>query len=87
VKKLILIKLGGSVITDKSAKFKAKPEVISRLAKEIESGRQSLREDHLFLIGHGQGSFAHIPAVKYQTQKGLINEGSVKSFCETSFVQ
>ena len=29
------------------------------------------------LIGHGAGSFAHTPAAKYQTKKGLINKDSL----------
>lgn len=86
MKKLILIKLGGSVITDKSKPFTARPEVIKRLAKEIKAAREKLGKDTLFLIGHGGGSFPHVPAAKYQTQKGIINEESIKGFCLTADV-
>jgi isopentenyl phosphate kinase len=75
MKKLILIKLGGSIITDKSKPFCAREAVIRRLAKEI---KQSLRKDTQIIIGHGSGSFGHVVAAKYQTQKGLINKNSVK---------
>lgn len=84
MKKLILIKIGGSVITDKSKPFTAKPKVIRRLAKEIRTAREKLGKDTLFLIGHGSGSFGHTIASKYQTQKGLINKNSIKGFCLTS---
>ena len=93
MKKLILIKLGGSVITDKGKAFTSRPLVIKRLAKEIKIAREKLGKDTLFLIGHGSGSFGHTIASKYQTQKGLINKRSlagsagkesVKGFCLTA---
>ena len=84
MKKLILIKLGGSVITDKGKPFTARPKVIGRLAKEIKTAREKLGKDTLFLIGHGSGSFGHTIASKYQTQKGLVNKDSVKGFCLTA---
>ena len=84
MKKLILIKLGGSVITDKSKPFTARPEVIKRLALEIKAAREKLEKDTLLLIGHGSGSFGHTIASKYQTQKGLINKDSIKGFSLTS---
>lgn len=49
---------------------------LSRLVKEIAQARQQL-PDELFIVGHGQGSFAHVPATKYQTMNGFINEESV----------
>ena len=35
MKKLILIKLGGSLITDKTKPYTAKPKLINRLGREI----------------------------------------------------
>lgn len=84
MKKLILIKLGGSVITDKSKPFTARRGVIRRLAKEIKTAKEKLGEDTLFLIGHGGGSFPHVPAAKYQTHKGNINKNSLRGFVLTS---
>ncbi len=84
MKKLILIKLGGSVITDKSKPFTARRGVIRRLVKEIKTAKEKLGEDTLFLIGHGGGSFPHVPAAKYQTHKGNINKNSLKGFVLTS---
>ncbi len=73
-KDLILIKLGGSLITDKNKPFCAKREVIRRLAKEIKS---ALSPKYDLIIGHGSGSFGHTVASKYQTQKGIINKDSI----------
>lgn len=76
MEKLILVKLGGSLITDKLTPYKANHEVIERLAKEI---KEALEEKKLNLVvGHGSGSFGHQSAHKYQTQKGLINEKSIE---------
>lgn len=84
MKKLILIKLGGSVITDKGKPFTARPLVIRRLAKEIKTARGKLGKNTLFLIGHGSGSFGHTTASKYKIQKGLINKESIKGFSLTA---
>jgi isopentenyl phosphate kinase len=82
MKELILIKLGGSVITDKSKPFTARTDVIRKLAKEIK--KDFLNKNSDLIIGHGGGSFPHVPASKYQTQKGIINKDSVWGFCETA---
>lgn len=75
MKNLILIKLGGSVITDKAKPFTARLDIIKRLVSEIKLGNKNNKAK--IIIGHGSGSFAHVPAAKYQTQKGLINKNSV----------
>lgn len=84
---LILIKLGGSLITDKKRSFHAKESVIRRLAKEIKEAKKSISGK--IIVGHGSGSFGHIVAAKYQTQKGIINKKSVlgAAFVEDVAVQ
>lgn len=72
---LILIKLGGSVITDKNKEFTARPKNIKRLAEEIKVAQKTFTGR--IIIGHGAGSFAHTPAAKYQTKNGLINDESL----------
>jgi isopentenyl phosphate kinase len=72
---LILIKLGGSVVTNKSKEYTAREENITRLAKEIRNVNKIYQGK--IVIGHGAGSFAHTPASKYQTKKGLINNESL----------
>lgn len=75
MKNLILIKLGGSVITDKSREFVARDANIMRLAKEI--GKAGKNFDGKIIIGHGAGSFAHTPASIYRTKEGIINNKSL----------
>ena len=64
------LKLGGSLITDKTRAYTARPQVIVRLAQEI---RQVLdvTPDLKLLIGHGSGSFGHWTAKPYGTRQGV----------------
>jgi len=72
--KLLLIKLGGSLITDKGKEFTAKPEVIVRLAQEI---LQSVPKfSGKIIIAHGSGSFGHTAAAKYNIRAGLVSPDS-----------
>lgn len=73
-KKLILIKLGGSLITDKNKPYTANFDVIENLAEEIREILKIGKND--LVIGHGGGSFPHVPAKLYQTQKGFMNDES-----------
>jgi isopentenyl phosphate kinase len=82
MKNLILVKLGGSVITDKSKPFTARISAIIRLGKYIK--KKYINKTTDLIIGHGAGSFAHIPAAKYQIQKGIVNKDSIWGFCLTS---
>jgi isopentenyl phosphate kinase len=63
-KQLTLIKLGGSIITNKDKPYTAKPEVIRRLAKELKKSKNPL------ILAHGSGSFGHTSATKYGGKKG-----------------
>jgi isopentenyl phosphate kinase len=67
--KLIFLKLGGSLITDKTKPLTPRPEVLQRIAAEI--ARAIHKNPRLRLvIGHGSGSFGHAVANQYQTQSG-----------------
>jgi isopentenyl phosphate kinase len=70
----LLVKLGGSLITDKSKPFTPRMDVIERLAEEIHFARKN--KDIKLIISHGGGSFPHIPAKKYQIHKGLMGTES-----------
>lgn len=52
----VVVKLGGSVITDKSKAFSYRADVVSALAEEIASS------DEKALVVHGGGSFGHAVA-------------------------
>lgn len=57
---MILIKLGGSVITDKSTDYTFKADVVERLTDEI---RSVLDGDYIII--HGGGSYGHPGASRY----------------------
>ncbi|MDP2649261.1 MAG: isopentenyl phosphate kinase [bacterium] len=71
-KNVILIKLGGSVITDKNTPYKARVDMIKRLAVEIKSSQITS-----LVLAHGSGSFAHTSAQKYGGKKGYKSKWGV----------
>lgn len=70
--KLLLIKLGGGVITDKHKRYGLRREVLERLVKEIAGGYTELKDTQL-IIGNGAGSFAHYSASRYRTAEGFVD--------------
>ncbi len=62
---MILIKLGGSVITDKTQYKSFKQEQTSRLCKEIAASGRGV------MIVHGAGSYGHMLSKRYSLQLGL----------------
>jgi isopentenyl phosphate kinase len=78
---VVLLKLGGSLITDKNRPHTPRLDVIRRLAAEIMSAREQdagLR----ILLGHGSGSFGHVPARRYGTRQGVRTEQEWLGFVE-----
>jgi isopentenyl phosphate kinase len=76
-----ILKIGGSVITDKDGELAARTEVINRLAEEI----QKANVKNLIIV-HGGGSFGHPTAQKYGIKEGLKEEGQKVGFAETHHV-
>jgi len=67
---LIFLKLGGSLITDKERPRTPRLDRLKDLCGQIASVLARDPNLHL-LIGHGSGSFGHVPAKKYGTRNGL----------------
>ncbi len=61
---MLLVKLGGSVLTDKARLRTPRPAAIRRLARELAGVRGPL------LVVHGAGSYGHILARKHGLNKG-----------------
>jgi len=70
MKELVLLKLGGSLITDKTQPYTPRLDVMENLALQIKTALQS-RPSLRIIIGHGAGSFGHVPASEYHTRDGL----------------
>ncbi len=64
-----VLKIGGSILTDKSRLEAARPEEIRRVAEEIASTPSDL------ILVHGAGSFGHVPARKYGLPQIFSPEG------------
>jgi len=75
---MILIKLGGSVITDKSSYRTFNKGVVSRLCREIKDSGKDV------MIVHGAGSFGHVIAKEYELQKGHIRDDQVDGLTKVS---
>jgi len=76
---LVFLKLGGSLITQKSRASTHRPEVLDRLSIEIAAARQD-NPDLRLVIGHGSGSFGHTAASKYQTHLGVRSAEEWRGF-------
>lgn len=78
---MIFIKLGGSLITHKDQPGQARPETLDRLADELVRFRQE-KPASVLLLGHGSGSFGHVQAEHYGTQRGVKTPGDWYGFVE-----
>jgi isopentenyl phosphate kinase len=74
----IIIKLGGSVITEKDKLFKPSTTIIERLAREIAKANVEP-----IVIIHGGGSFGHPVAHKYDLVKGYKYSDQLIGFAKT----
>jgi isopentenyl phosphate kinase len=80
MQELALIKLGGSLITDKDTAYTARPEMIQQLVREVHLIRN--QNPHLkLIIGNGAGSFGHQSAKKYNTIDGFVSDSEKLGFC------
>ncbi|TRO53122.1 isopentenyl phosphate kinase family protein [Candidatus Bathyarchaeota archaeon] len=76
-----ILKIGGSVITDKNGELAARTEVINRLAEEThKAGVKNL------IMVHGGGSFGHPIAQKYGIKEGFKDGAQKIGFAETHHV-
>ncbi len=64
-----ILKIGGSIITDKNQPMTARTEEIERVAEEIAAYPCDL------ILVHGAGSFGHMPAKKYGLPENFSREG------------
>jgi isopentenyl phosphate kinase len=76
-----VLKIGGSVITDKNGELAARTEVINRLTEEIVKANVKN-----LIIVHGGGSFGHPTAQKYGIKDGLKDDAQKIGFAETHHV-
>ncbi|MEZ4771154.1 MAG: isopentenyl phosphate kinase [Caldilineales bacterium] len=80
---VVFLKLGGSLITDKTRPETARLDVLDRLAGELQTVRQQM--PHLrILLGHGSGSFGHAAAARHGTRSGVSSPAGWQGFAEVA---
>jgi isopentenyl phosphate kinase len=80
---ITFLKLGGSLITDKTAENSFRDAVASRLAGEIARALDQHDAPSL-LIGHGSGSFGHVAASRHGTIHGVHSPAQWHGFAEVA---
>ena len=73
MQELVFLKLGGSLITDKTQPYTVRLDKLSDLASQIRHALQT-RPDLLLILGHGSGSFGHTAAKEYGTRDGAPSQ-------------
>jgi isopentenyl phosphate kinase len=68
---MMLVKLGGSVITDKTNYLAYREDVLSRLVAEIVAARKDI------ILVHGAGSFGHVLASEHRLQGGYTGDSQI----------
>lgn len=68
---LFCIKIGGSVITDKTVPYKAQADAIRLIAKSLK------KVNTPYILAHGSGSFGHTSAKKYGGRNGYTDKWGI----------
>ncbi len=66
----LFLKLGGSLITDKTGVEVVRESTLAALAREIAAAR-SIDPDMQLVLGHGSGSFGHVVGARHGTREGV----------------
>lgn len=77
------LKLGGSLITDKTRAYTPRRDVITRLAQEVRIALDT-RPGLSLLLGHGSGSYGHWAAEPYGTQEGVSTPAEWRGYTEVA---
>jgi len=80
MKKVLLVKLGGSVITDKKKPYTAKASNIKSLARTI---GQIHKNGTPLILGTGAGSFGHYPVLRHKIDKEVKTKAQLLGFALT----
>jgi isopentenyl phosphate kinase len=80
---LIFLKLGGSLITDKSVPETPRLDALQSIARQIKQALDAQPELRL-VIGHGSGSYGHVAATYYQTHHGVATPDQWRGFAKVA---
>ncbi len=85
-KETVLLKIGGSLITDKNSRTpKINEKNLARIAREISLGFAPGKQR--LVVVHGAGSFGHVIVKNTGIHRGIRNRKQVIAFAETQRLQ
>ncbi len=79
MKTLTFLKLGGSLLTDKTRPYTPLRGRIDSIAEEIAAAREEMPSLRL-VLGHGSGSFGHTAGKEYRTREGIPPDGDAARY-------
>lgn len=82
---ITLLKLGGSLITDKTKRSTFLPDVVERVGVEVKEALIK-KSDLQLVIGHGSGSFGHFEAAEHGTAQGVNTTEQWQGFTRVATV-
>ncbi len=80
----LIIKFGGSILTDKTTPFSFNAEICNQLAKVLNTYRESHRDTRIAIV-HGAGSFAHPTVKEYQLHHGFNHPEAPIGLAKTEY--
>lgn len=83
ISNLQFLKLGGSLITEKSKPYTAREKMIGKIATEL-SEYLAANTSARLLLGHGSGSFGHTAAKEHGTRQGVHSPEQWRGFAEVA---
>lgn len=81
----VLIKLGGSLVTDKGRARSFRRATVQNIARQLAELLSALPETRI-VVGHGSGSFGHFEAKQYNTAEGVYTADDRLGFARVGAV-
>jgi len=80
--RILVLKLGGSLITNKREPYSIRPDIIKAASREIKEIIDSKVIDDLVIV-HGVGSYGHPPVIEHKLHKGFIDPKQLVPLSQT----
>lgn len=84
-KRITILKLGGSLLTDKSTPYKMRKGVLDSVVSELSECINLGLIESLILV-HGVGSFGHPPVIEYKLYKGFQTPDQLINLSKTQYI-
>jgi isopentenyl phosphate kinase len=87
-KKITVLKIGGSLITDKQGSVPAiNKDALERICKEIGEAYSEIKESEGLFIIHGAGSYGHLIVKRSGIDEGIKTDQNLMDFAQTQKMQ